>query len=345
MRRQEKTKEMGPNEMTLKGLSMTRHRLRHCIPVLAAIILIAVGKAAVAQDYPNNTIRIISMHPAGSVTDVLARPLAQRLTTSLKVPFIVENRPGANGIIATSYVAKAPADGYTLLITSGSHIANAYIGNPLPYDPIADFAPTIQLSNSYGLALITNLPANNVQELIELAKKKELTYAINGVGNVTHIAGLLFERMSGIKRMVPVPYNTPNLASDVMSGTVDLAFFSVAGSAPLAQGGRVKALAVTGPLRSPALPNSPTLQELGFKDFDVTGYFGVLAPAGTPKDRVELICRESRKALEAPELKNVIDRGGQYVVGAGPDDFLAFLNKDNAFQKKLMSDLGLSGKQ
>ena len=319
--------------------------VRHRILLLAGVILTAAATGAGAQDYPSNTIRIVSMHPAGSVTDVLARPLAQRLTASLKVPVIVENRPGANGIIATSYVAKTPADGYTLLITSGSHIANAHIGKPLPYDPIADFAPIIQLSNSYGLALITNLPANNVQELVQLAKKKELTYAINGVGNVTHVAGLLFERMAGIKKMVAVPYNTPALASDVMSGTVDIAFFSVAGSAPLAQSGRVKALAVTGPRRSPALPNAPALEELGFKDFDVTGYFGVLAPAGTPKDRVELIFRESRKALEAPELKNVIERGGQYVVGAGPDDFLAFLKKDDAYQKKLMSDLGLSGTQ
>ena len=323
---------------------MARYLQRHRIPMLAGVILIAATTGAAANDFPNNTIRIISMHPAGSVTDVLARPLAQRLTASLKVPVIVENRPGANGIIATGYVAKTPADGYTLLITSGSHIANAHIGKPLRYDPIADFAPIIQLSNSYGLALITNLPANNVQELIQLAKKKELTYAINGVGNVTHIAGLLFERMAGVK-MVPVPYNTPALASDVMSGIVDIAFFSVAGSAPLAQDRRVKALAVTGPRRSPALPNSPTLEELGFKDFDVTGYFGVLAPAGTPKDRLEILYRESRKALEAPELKNVIERGGQYVVGAGPDDFLAFLKKDDAYQKKLMSDLGLSGTQ
>ncbi len=245
---------------------MARYLQRHRIPMLAGVILIAAATGAAANDFPNNTIRIISMHPAGSVTDVLARPLAQRLTASLKVPVIVENRPGANGIIATGYVAKTPADGYTLLITSGSHIANAHIGKPLPYDPIADFAPIIQLSNSYGLALITNLPANNVQELIQLAKKKELTYAINGVGNVTHIAGLLFERMAGVK-MVPVPYNTPALASDVMSGTVDIAFFSVAGSAPLAQDRRVKALAVTGPRRSPALPNSPTLRRARLQGF------------------------------------------------------------------------------
>src|SRR5262245_14933600 len=177
---------------------------RRRVALLAGILLAAATTGAAADNFPNNTVRIISMHPAGSVTDVLARPLAQRLTTSLKVPVIVENRTRANGIIATSYVAKTAADGYTVLITSGSHIAYEHIGKRLPHDLIADFTPIIHLNNSYALAVITNLPANNVQELIELAKKKELCYAINRVGNVTHIAGLLFEQMAGIKKMVPV---------------------------------------------------------------------------------------------------------------------------------------------
>jgi putative tricarboxylic transport membrane protein len=314
------------------------------IGVLVLAVLASAGVAQ-AESYPTGPVKIISMHPPGSVTDVLARPLAQQLNASLGQPVIVENRPGANGILATGMVAKAPADGYTLLITSGSHIANAHVSKNLTYDPIKDFEPITQLSASYGLALITNLPVKSVAELVELAKKKpgQLTYATNGAGNVTHVAGLLLEQRTGIK-MIPVPYNTPALTADVVSGTVDMAFLAVSQSAPLVNEGRIKALAVTGSRRSPALPNTPTLQELGYKDFDVTGYFGLLAPAHTPKDRVETVYRESKKALATPALVRVIDGAGQYVVGSTPAEFLAFLKKDYAYQGKLMDDLDLKPK-
>jgi len=308
----------------------------------ALLVAAAVTTAARAETYPSGTVRIISMHPPGSVTDLLARPLAQLLTASLGQPIIVENRPGANGILATSFVAKAAPDAYTLLITSGSHIANAHVGKPLPYDPIKDFAPITQLSASYGLALITNLPVKSVAELVELAKKRpgQLTYATNGTGNVTHIAGLLLERMAGIK-MIPVPYNTPALTTDVIAGTVDMAFLAVSQSAPLVKEHRIQALAVTGARRSPALPDTPTMQELGYKDFDVTGYFGLLAPANTARDRVDTIHRESVKALAAPSLRSVIDNAGQYVVGSTPEEFLEFLKRDDVYQDRLMTDLGL----
>jgi tripartite-type tricarboxylate transporter receptor subunit TctC len=310
-----------------------------------AIVAASLTSHARAQTYPDSAVKVSSMHPPGSVTDVLARPLARLLQISLGQPIVVENRPGANGILATQMVAKAPADGYTLLITSGSHIANAHVGKALPYDPIADFAPITQLSASYGLALITNLPVNSVAELAALARKRagQLTYATNGVGNVTHVAGLLLERLEGIK-LIPVPYNTPALTTDVLTGNVDMAFLAVSQSAPLVNQGRIKALAVTGSRRSPALPNTPTMQELGYKDFDVTGYFGLLGPAQMPRDRVDLIYRHSKKALAAPELQRVIDNAGQYVVGSAPDEFKTFLQKDNEYQGKLMEDLGLKPK-
>jgi tripartite-type tricarboxylate transporter receptor subunit TctC len=323
--------------MRISGLL---HGFRAMVLAAATSALFMASSLAQAENYPDGTIKIISMHPPGSVTDLLARPLAQILNTELKQSVIVENRPGANGIIATGAVAKSEPDGYTLLITSGSHIANAFTGRKLTYDPIKDFAPITQISASYGLALITNLPVKSVADLVALAKKKPLTYAINGVGNVTHVCGLLLERMAGVK-LIPVPYNRSNLASDVMAGNIDMAFFAVSQSAPLANDGKVKALAVTGTIRSPALPNTPTMEELGYKPFDVTGYFGLLAPAGTPRDRVDVIYRETKKALAMPQLKNIIERGGQYVVGSSPDEFLAFLKKDYAYQGKLMKDLGL----
>jgi tripartite-type tricarboxylate transporter receptor subunit TctC len=302
-----------------------------------------VASNAHAQDYPNSLIRIISPHPTGVATDLLARAIAPKLGESLGQSVIVENRPGANGIIAAGNVAKAPPDGYTLHITTGAHVANAFVAKNLPYDPIKDFSPVTQLAGSYGLALITNLPVRSVAELIALAKTKPLSYATNGVGNITHVAGLLFEAQTGIK-MTAVPYNTPNLTTDVMAGTVDLTFFSTAGAAPLVDSGKIKALAVTGSKRSPSLPNTPTLKELGYKNFDVTGYFGFLFPASTPRDRIDRIYRESLKALSTPEVKRVIEIGGFYVVGSSPDEFTAFLKQDFEYQNRLMDELGLKAK-
>jgi tripartite-type tricarboxylate transporter receptor subunit TctC len=242
-------------------------------------------------------------------------------------------------------IAKSPPDGYTLYITSGAHVANAFVSKNLSYDPIKDFAPVTQLAASYGLALITNLPVNSVAELVALAKSKpgKLSYATNGVGNVTHVAGLLFEKRTGAK-MVAVPYNTPNLTTDVMTGQVDLTFYSIAAATPLVKAGKIKALAVTGTKRSPSLPDTPTLQELGYKDFDVTGYFGFLFPQGTPKDRIERIHDAAVKALKTPEVERVIDLGGMYAVGSSPEEFGAFLKADYVYQGKLMDELGLKVK-
>jgi tripartite-type tricarboxylate transporter receptor subunit TctC len=258
---------------------------------------------------------------------------------------VVENLPGANGIVATGNIAKAAPDGYTILITTGAHIANAFVAKDLPYDVIKDFAPGTELAASYGLALITNLPVNSVPELVALARSKpgQLTYATNGIGNITHVAGLLFDARTGTQ-MVPVQYNTPQLTADVISGTVNMTFFSVAAAAPLVKSGQIKALAVTGSRRSPSLPDTPTLQELGYKDYDVTGYFGLLFPMGTPRERIDRIHREALKALETPEVRRVIDAGGFYAVGGAPERFAAFLKQDYDHQNRLMTELGLKAK-
>jgi tripartite-type tricarboxylate transporter receptor subunit TctC len=311
--------------------------------LLAASVLGVLAVTSLkAENYPWRPITIISPHPVGVATDILARALGEKLSAAFAQSIVVENRPGANGIIAEGAVAKALPDGYTLLITSGAHIANAFTVKKLPYDVLKDFAPVTQLAASYGLALITNLPVNSVADLVAFAKKRpgKLTFATNGVGNVTQVAGLLFDARTGVK-MIAVPYNTPNLITDVMTGQVDLAFYSVAAAAPLVKSGKIKALALTGSRRSPALPNTPTLQELGYKDFDVTGYFGLLFPAGTPRDRIVRIYRASKNALASSELKRMFDVSGMYAVGSSPEEFAAFLNRDYQYQNKLMAELGL----
>jgi tripartite-type tricarboxylate transporter receptor subunit TctC len=317
-----------------------------CPRFLIALAIAAIfAFDAAAEDYPSRPIKIVSPHPVGVATDILARALALKLNQSLGQPVIVENRPGANGIVAAGSIAKAAPDGYTLHVTSGAHIANAHVAKDLPYDVIKDFAPVTQLAASYGLALITNLPVTSVAELVALARQKpgQLSYATNGVGNITHVAGLLFEARTNTK-MVPVPYNTPNLTTDVMTGTVDLTFYSTASAAPLVNSGQIKALALTGPRRSPSLPDTPTLQELGYSDFDVTGYFGLLFPANTPNDRIDRIYRESVNALATPELKRIMQTAGMYAVGSRPEEFAAFLRRDLEFQGRLMDELGLKAK-
>jgi len=319
--------------------------MRCILKALVCLFALAITAPAQADDYPNRTIKIVTPHPAGVATDVLGRALAVKLSLELGQPVVVENRPGANGIVADGVIAKSPADGYTVLITSGAHIANAFVTKALPFDVMKDFAPVTQLAASYGLALVTNLPVNSVDELIALAKSKpgKLTYATNGVGNITHVAGLLFDARTGT-RMVAVPYNTTNLTTDVMTGTVDLTFYSIAAAGPLVSSGKLKALAVTGSRRSPTLPNTPTLQELGYKNFDITGWFGFLFPAGTPKEHIDRIYSESKKALAAPEVARVINAAGMYVVGSSPAEFAAFLQHDYEYQGKLMSELGLEAK-
>jgi tripartite-type tricarboxylate transporter receptor subunit TctC len=248
-------------------------------------------------------------------------------------------------MVAAAAIAKAAPDGYTLHIISGAHIANAHVSKELSYDVVRDFAPVTQLAASYGLALITNLPVRSLPELVALAKAKpgQLTYATNGVGNITHVAGLLFEARTGTK-MIAVPYNTPNLTADVVSGTVDLTFYSIASAAPLVNSGKIKALAVTGLKRAPTLPDTPTLQELGYRDFDVTGYFGLLFPVSTPRERIERIYSGAKKALASPELSRVIDVAGMYPVGSSPDEFGQFLRADFEYQGRLMDELGLRPK-
>ena len=316
--------------------------------ILAAAALLSAAMASAGargDDYPSKVIRIVNPFPVGGSTDVLARGLAQKLTEYLGQSVIVESRPGANGILAAGAMAKAPPDGYAFLFTTGSHTANPHVAKDLPYDALKDFAPITQLAGSYGLALISNLPVKSAAELVELARKKpgQLSYATSGVGNLTHVAGRLFEVRAGIQ-MIAVPYNTPALMTDTIAGTVDMTFISTISAVPLVNSGQIKALAITGPQRSPGLPNTPTLQELGYKDFDLTGYFGTLFPANTPRERVDRIYRETIRALATPEIKRLIEDAGLYVVGSSPDEFAAFLKKDFDYQGRLMDELGLRNK-
>lgn len=319
-----------------------RSVLRAATAAALAMLLVSIQAGPARAEYPEKIIRIINPFPPGVSTDVLARGLAQKLTEYLGQSVIVESRPGANGILASTAVAKSEPDGYTMLLTTGSHVANPIVQKHVQYDPVKDFAPVTLLTQSYGLALVSNLPASSLADIVALAKAKPgtLTYATSGVGNLTHVAGRLFEVRAGVS-MTAVPYNTSALMTDVIGGTVSMTFVSTVTAVPLVNAKTVKAFAITGSRRTPALPDTPTMQELGYKDYELLGWFGVLFPANTPRDRVERMHREIARALQTPELKRLIEDSGLYVDGAGPDAFTTFLRNDFAYQNRLMEELGL----
>jgi tripartite-type tricarboxylate transporter receptor subunit TctC len=316
-------------------------RRRMLIPMMAWSALL-LNQHAHAENYPDRPIRIIQPFAAGGSTDILARGLAQKLNEYLGQPVVVEARPGANGITGTVSVAKSQPDGYTILLTTGSFSANPHVTKSLPYDVMKDFAPITQIAGSYGLALLTNMSINSVADLVAEAKRNpgKLSYATSGVGNLTHVAGRLFEMRAGIE-LIAVPYNSPSLLPDVMTGRVSMTFNSLITAVPMVAQKEMKALAITGDRRSPALPDTPTMMEAGIKDYNLTGYFGIMFPAGVPKDRVDRIYRETVRALATPDMKRIVEENGLFVVGSSPEEFTAYLQKDYEFQGKLMDELGL----
>jgi len=322
---------------------MLRFSVRECLGKTAALFLATSMFApllAHAETYPDKPIRIISIHPTGIATDLLARAIAPRLGELLGQSVVVENRPGANGIIATGVVAKSPPDGYTALITSGSHIANSELKKDLPFDPIKDFAPIINLGVSSGLTLASNQPVSSVAELLKMGAQRPLSYAVNGPGNTTHTSALMLEAASKVK-MSMVSYTTNAFINDVMSKNVDMTFVGTNVVEPLVSAGQLKALATTGTARSKLLPNVPTLLELGYP-IDVTGYFGLLFPAGTPDDRVKKVNEAAAEALKSPAVKSFMDNSDLTPKGGSPAEFKADLEADRVIQSKLMKDLGLA---
>lgn len=313
---------------------------------LLAATTFAIVANATAQPFPDKPIKIVQPFPAGGSTDVVARGIAVKLQETLGWTVIVEARPGANGIVGITAVQKSAPDGYTMLLTTGSFGANPHVARNAGYDPINDFQPITQVAGSYGLALLTNLPVNSIKELVALAKEKPgtLSYATSGVGNITHVSGKLFEVRAGIQ-LIAVPYNTPAMLTDVMTGTVSMTFNSLITAVPLVQGKQLKALAITGDKRAPALPDVPTMSEAGVANWDLTsGYFGLWFPAGVARDRLDRVNREIVKALQAPDLKRLIEDNGLYVVGSSPEEFAKVVKADFEYQGKITDELGMRPK-
>ena len=300
--------------------------------MLAVLALCAVCGSAAAQ-YPARPVKIVVGFAAGGPTDVIARILAADMTASVGTSFIVENRPGANAIIATEAVAHSAPDGYTTLFSSLSLLVNPILpGTKANYDPFKDFAP---VSNVAALPMVVvaapGAPFNSMKELVDLARAKpgELSYGTSGIGGSTHLAGAMLENMTGTK-MINVPFkgNGPALA-EVISGRVTFMFYPIIGIAGQIAGGKLKAIAVGTAAPDPDFPNVPTMAQAGYQGLEVTApWVGMLVPAGTPAPVVNRLADEIHKCLAKPEVRAKMKEQGAVIVGDTPSEFAAFLRKD-----------------
>lgn len=298
--------------------------------VLAALAL-ASGATALAQEYPAKPIRVVVPFPPGGGTDLMARTVMQKLGESLGATMVIDNRGGAGGSIGSDIVAKSPADGYTVLIVSGAHAINPSLYQKLPYDSVRDFAPVTMFTSGPGLLVVhPSVPAKTVKEFIALAKSRpgQLNYASAGIGTPPHLAGELFKTMAGVD-IVHVPYKGNGPAyTDLIGGHVSVMFPTIPTAIPHVRAGKLRALAVTTRSRTPIAPELPSISESGVPGYDVSSWYGLLAPAGTPAAVVARLQREIAKVLQLPDVGEKLTAQGLDLVGSTPEAFAAVIKSE-----------------
>jgi tripartite-type tricarboxylate transporter receptor subunit TctC len=305
---------------------LSRHRSllmdrRALLAACAFTLCIGAGPAH-AQTWPTKPVSLIVPFPAGGTTDVLARALAERLTQVLGQTVIVESKPGAGATLGADYVAKSKPDGYTLLVGAVHHTIASSVYRKLPYDLQKDFAPITTIAMVPNVLVVNAAsPAKNVAELVALGKsaKDRLSYGSNGNGTAQHLIGTQFENLAGLN-LLHIPYKGSGpLTTDLLGGQVTMSFDTVTPVLQHIKAGKLRALAVTTAKRSSALPDVPTLAEAGLKGFDIGTWFGVLAPAATPKDVVARLSAEMVKIIQSPEFRKRMDEIGAEPIGNTPD--------------------------
>src|SRR5438046_3795924 len=301
--------------------------------------------AADAGPWPAKPVRIVVAYPPGGGIDILARQLADKLAAPWGQPVVVENKSGANTIVAADAVAKSSPDGHTLLMTSDATFSiNRHLYARLPYDAQRDFIPvTLLVLLQQLLVANPSLPANNLADLIRLAKEKpgSINYASYGSGSQPHLSGEMLKYKAGID-LVHVPYKGISLAVPaVIAGEVQLTFAGIASSMGPLKGGRIKALAIGGPKRSPLLPEVPTFAELGYPEVETHAWFGLFLPAHSPPEAVGRVYADTRKILADPDFrqKQLIDKGYD-VVGSSPAEFAAYIKRDSASRARAVKISG-----
>lgn len=306
----------------------------------ATALLAFLSGAASAQAFPAKPIRIVVPYTAGGTTDMLARTVGRHLNEKWGQPVVVENRPGANGMIGMDAVAKAPADGYTLgLASPGTHAINQSLYENLTHDPINDFQPiSLLVEAPMGLVVNAAVPVNSVQDLIKLAKTKpgKLSFASGGTGSSQHMAYELFRAATGIEA-IHVPYKGGVAAyTDLVGGQVEVMFDAVQQALPHVKAGKLKLLAVASPQRLALLPNTPTVAESGVPGFEAQSWYGLVAPAGLPKPVLDQLAAGIAAAIDAPEMKRNLLSIGLVPAALGPQQFTTHIRSETDKYGKLI---------
>jgi tripartite-type tricarboxylate transporter receptor subunit TctC len=310
---------------------------------LASFLIPAIGLAA--DNYPNRPIRLIVPFEAGGTSDTTARMMAKKLEQRLKTTIVVENKPGANGAIATAFVARSPADGYTLLHTTPAFIINPLLNKKLGYDVFKDFAPITNLAMGTGYVMVVNsaLPVKNLQEFINYGKTNKISYSSPGVGNALHLASAQFTEYTGLNALhIPYKGTSPALLA-VASGEVDFMILPPTIVHSFIASGKVRAVAFTDAQRSPDFPNLPTMQESGLKDLNIAGtWLGWFAPAKTPPPVTQQIAQEIKNVLQDPEMIEFLTTSGFRADGRSPNDFDKFVKSESKRIEAVLKNVTLN---
>ena len=312
--------------------------------VAVAALTLLSATHSLAQSWPDRPIRLLVGFAAGGPTDIAARAVGDRLSEVLGKPVIIENVTGAAGNVAAERVAKAAPDGYTLLAAaSATIVTNPSLYAKLNFDPVKDFAPITQIVTTPNLLVVPNdLPVNSVAELVAYAKaQSKLTFGSAGVGTSQHLAGELFKTMAGID-LQHVPYRgIAATVPDLLAGRITMVFGNISAMQPLVREGKARALAVTSPRRWPSVPELPTMIELGFKDFDSSAWFGLMAPAGTPQPIIDRLHRETLRILARGDVRERFDVLGMEPIGNTPAEFAAVIAAETPQWAKVIKDAGI----
>ena len=312
--------------------------------VLLAAAALAFSAAALAQSWPSKPIKVIVPYPPGGTSDILARALGPGITAALGQPWIVENKPGATGNVGADFVAKSPADGYTLLLGDIGSLAIApSVVTTLPFDPVKDFAPVIMVAYSPHL-LITHpaVAAKDVKELIALgrAKPDSLNFAVSGIGGANHLAGIEFAQRAGIK-WTYIPYKGGSQAlTDMVGGQAQVMFNGMLATYPFVKDGKLKAVAISSAQRFASAPDIPTVAEMGFPGFETGSFQGIVAPAGTPPEIVNKLHATITAILATPEMKDRLDKAGAEVRPQSPAQFGTFIRTEKDRWAKVVKESG-----
>ena len=319
--------------------------MKRTIGLAVAAAVLSTATPIAAQTYPARTVNIVVPYPAGGSVDGVARILAQKLGESFGSSFIVENRAGgAGGTVGANAVAKAPPDGYTLMLTASVHVTTPFLFKNIPYDVVKDFTPiTLVATGPLVVSTAPNVPANNLKEFFELVRKTpdKFTFATSSFGSAGHLAIELLKRQAGVNTLVIAYKGAGPMLNDIMGGQIQLIADPMLSSLPLAQAKKIKALAITSLKRVPAAPEIPTVEESGLEKLEFVSWYGLWGPKDMPADLVAKIQSHAVKVLAQPGVKQKLGVLGFEALGTTPAEFAKFIDKEMATYSKIIKDANI----